>query len=103
MKKTNTKKTDNVLVIDLTKCNSITDGYRAIAISKFNAMRPTEMAIIRDCTITEYFNNIANMFNGYLADMNADKDCKEFCTKCSKCTKKPNVFKRFWNWITRKK
>lgn len=24
------------------------------------------------------------------------------CTKCT-CCKKPNIFKRFWNWLTRKK
>lgn len=92
-----TKKNVNVTItVKLLNITDPTDAYKLFAIAKFNNMRDTEKDIISKTVIDLYFNTLAYEINSTLADMEATNVCK--CRE-----KKPNIFKRFWNWITRKK
>lgn len=92
-----TKKNVNVTItVKLLNITDPTDAYKLFAIAKFNNMRDTEKDIISKTVIDLYFNTLAYEVNSTLADMEATNVCKH-------CEKKPNIFKRFWNWITRKK
>lgn len=96
MKKT-TKKTNPAFEVDLTLCTTPTEIYAAFGMAKQRAGLPMKnfefQAIVSQlldikATAAEAFDNICNALNSI--------ECK-----CEQ--KKPNVFKRFWNWITRKK
>lgn len=104
MKKMNKNKE---MIVDLTNV-TLDDVYKVFAIAKFNTMRSAQRECIANNAVTEYFDNLRKDIDDRLADM--EKSECEYCTKCECCsecksevkTKKPNVFKRFWNWITRK-
>lgn len=96
MKKT-TKKTNPAFEVDLTWCTTPTEIYAAFGMAKQRAGLPMKnfefQAIVSQlldikATAAEAFDNI----------------CRALISIECKCEqKKPNVFKRFWNWITRKK
>lgn len=103
------KKTDRSkkIVIDLTKITQITDPYKCVVLAKFNTMSDVEMNIIRDYAVSAYFAQVVDEINSAMADHMADLENNKIrlgdpCEKCI-CKKKPNIFKRFWNWVTRKK
>lgn len=95
------------IIIDLTKITQVTDPYKCVALAKFNTMSDVEMNIIRDYAVNAYFAQVADEINSAMADYMADLENNKIqlensCEKCI-CKKKPNIFKRFWNWVTRKK
>lgn len=95
------------IVIDLTKIIQVTDPYKCVALAKFNTMSDVEMNIIRDYAVNAYFAQVADEINSAMADYMADLENNKIrledpCEECI-CKKKPNIFKRFWNWVTRKK
>jgi len=86
--------------VDLTKCETPNDIYIAFGFAKQEAGLPmsnTEFAAILTETsnIREWGTQLAKNFFETLEMI----DAKDWCQS----TKKPNIFKRFWNWITRKK
>lgn len=108
MKKTINKK--NEMVVDLTNI-TLDDVYKVFAIAKFNTMRPVQRECIANDAVDAYFDRLHKEVDDFFADM--EKAQCENCTNCERCSccskdipevkaKKPNVFKRFWNWITRK-
>lgn len=111
MKKANNKK--NEMVVDLTNI-TLDDVYKAFAIAKFNTMRPAQRECVAHNAVNECFDDLRKDIDNYFADMEKDQQ-KYFatCENCARCeccyevkseakVKKPNVFRRFWNWITRK-
>ena len=94
-----TKKNEpKVLTVDLSKIKTITGAYKEFAIAQYK-MRDVEQQIISMYTVDLYFKDLANMF--YSTIMEELESAKVVPEK--KPTKKPNIFKRFWNWVTRKK
>lgn len=94
-----TKKNTNVTItVKLLNITDPTDAYKLFAIAKFDNMRDAEKDIISKTIIDLYFNTLTYEINSALADMDA-----EAVNAHKVCEKKPNIFKRFWNWITRKK
>lgn len=86
--KTKSKKVTTDFKVDLTTVNSGSEVYAAIADAKCDKF----------LTNIEYLTLISDIVNRFGINITF---CN--CNNCIKPTKKPNVFKRFWNWITRKK
>ena len=95
-----TKKNEpKVLTVDLSKIKTITGAYKEFAIAKYKMLRDVEQQIISMYTVDLYFQDLTNMFyDTIVEELEYPKVILE-----KKPTKKPNIFKRFWNWITRKK
>lgn len=78
--KKNTKKVKVDFVVDLTNCSEASDVYYAFAKAKL------------DKYFTAPEKEVLNERNTQYIYM--------FVEKCCDCkTKKPNIFKRFWNWL----
>lgn len=84
MKKNNSKST---ILVDLTNVVSPSDVYLAIAATKVDSV----LTLTEETVLT---NRIAYDAAPIFCF------CKCDCEACK--AKKPNVFKRFWNWLTRK-
>lgn len=97
-------------VVDLTKVKEPSDICIAFAMAKQGAGLPisdTEMRAVIDKTVElsmdcmlacsrSVFNEVAKT-----VEINGDEKLV-FDSKGQFKVKKPNIFKRFWNWITRK-
>lgn len=80
--KKSTKKVKVDYVVDLTNCSDASDVYYAFAKAKMDKHFTTpEVEVFKERN-TQY----VYMF-------------VEKC--CDNCCKKPNIFKRFWNWLTK--
>lgn len=79
------KKFKPMFTADITACNDEKEIVTAFAEAKVDAGLPI--------TRNEYDTCMSNAQPIYKAVINV---------QCA-CEKKPNVFKRFWNWLTRKK
>lgn len=97
MNKKTTKKTSQTFEVNLVWCTTPSDIYAAFGLAKQQAGLPM--------TNTEFSTIVFKIID-------AKTLMKELI--CSVCElfqpiefkyeqKKPNIFKRFWNWITRKK
>lgn len=82
------KKFNPVYTVDITKCNNIRDIIAKFAEAKVKANLPI--------TETEY---LASVYSA----MDAVNRLTVVINAALAPKKKTNVFKRFWNWITRKK
>lgn len=89
-------------IIDITKCEDTLDMIVAIVYAKVDA----NVAITRDELDAMMFLTAYNLKN-YI-DETADKYSEMIIDTLNKCVenkepkKKPNIFKRFWNWMTKK-
>lgn len=99
-----TKKTKTIKVklytYDFSK-DGLTDSYKTIALTKYNNMHCWEQSIISDNAVDTFFKKMTAAINDEYADYPSTEHVA--INKVAVCNKKPNVFKRFWNWITRKK
>lgn len=82
--KKNTKKVNVDLVVDLTNCSDASDVYYAFAKAKVDK----HLSKIEKEVFKEHNTQYVYMF--------VEKHCD-----CECCNKKPNIFKRFWNWLTK--
>ena len=102
--KTTVQKTNKIKVVkplykvDLTNAETFDDVAIAFAMAKFEAKQPLDkrdlMAIIWEADV-ETAIELA-----LLASTIIPAICQ---CKCEYKCKKQNIFKRFWNWLTRKK
>lgn len=102
MKKTNTKP----IIYNFNYCNNVFEAYAVVPVTKFkNSKDFTDLE--RD-TIIYYIANITsdcitNSVNCgtkiFINEFNTLDETIRFVSD----KKKPNIFKRFWNWITKKK
>lgn len=89
-------------IVDITKCEDTLDMIVAIVYAKVDA----NVAITRDELDAMMFLTAYNLKN-YI-DEAADKYSEMIINTLNKCVenkepkKKPNIFKRFWNWMTKK-
>lgn len=108
------------VIVDLTNVESPSDVYAAFVEAKcgvepitkeemFNyAMHVTELmnsTIVKSCaSLVDYLDALIDTIESACDSSEDDEliDRKEM-EKEEKVEKKPNIFKRFWNWITRKK
>lgn len=98
-------------VVDLTNAESMTDVYVAFGLAKQEAGLPisdTEFDAIIDKTVEISVRELTKMskeaFSKATHIVNITGDEKlVFDADGGFKVKKPNVFKRFWNWLTRKK
>lgn len=101
----NTKKTIKSIkpafTVDITNCETDIDVIIEIAIAKVDA----GIAITREELETIIFNEVELALEEYVEDIENEivvlTDVIEM-QEAKNNTKKPNIFKRFWNWITRK-
>ena len=100
-----------VYVVDITSCKNANDVIYMFAYEKVNAGLPI--------TMLEYKTSIKSYTDNYKAleeivhecfdkavntvSVIADKLCSMNTKTNNTEVKKPNVFKRFWNWLTNKK
>lgn len=111
------KKTNNtpLYTVNIAEAETVFDIYAKFAVAKVKAGIPLTQKemdaymVVATEYCAEYFLTLL------FEDCNCDyiKINKDFGIACVKCVqieldkptpvKKPNVFKRFWNWITRKK
>lgn len=93
------KPTKPAFVVDATWCEDADDLHTAFIFAKCGntPISEDDLMFIVDRTIHrtmdeyKFMENIANM----IADV--------FTTACNWCEKKSPWYKRFWNWLTRKK
>ena len=89
-------------IIDITKCEDTLDMIVAIVYAKVDA----NVAITRD-ELDAVIILSAYDLKDYVNEM-ADKYSEMIINTLNKCVekkepkKKPNIFKRFWNWMTKK-
>ena len=100
-----------VYVVDVTSCKNANDVIYMFTYEKVNAGLPI--------TMLEYKTSIKNYTDNYktleeidhesfdnavnTVSVIADKLCSMNTKTNDTVEKKPNVFKRFWNWLTNKK
>ena len=100
-----------VYVVDITSCKNVNDVIYMFAYEKVNAGLPI--------TMLEYKVSIKSCIDNYKTAEEMIQECfdtavSEVATIADKLrriytkpnnteVKKPNVFKRFWNWLTNKK
>jgi hypothetical protein len=98
-------------VADLTDAESMTDVYVAFGLAKQDAGLPisdVELDAIIDKTIEISVRELTKMSKEafdkatHIVSITGDEKLV-FDADGGFKVKKPNVFKRFWNWITRKK
>ncbi len=106
MKKTNTKP----VIYNFNECNTIFDVYAVVPFVKFenskdftNLERDTIMYYIANITSDCITDNVKTGNNGGTKIFINEFDTLDEIIRFMSDKKKPNVFKRFWNWITRKK
>lgn len=110
MKKTETKKTKKstkpTCIVDLTNVETLTDVFAAFGIAKQKAGIPItedELGAIIDKTIDLTEQAISEKIALNTKKVKIEKDEKIiFDANGNYTIKKPNIFKRFWNWITKK-
>ncbi len=89
-------------IVDITKCEDTLDMIVAIAYAKIDA----NVAITRDELDAVIILNAYDL-KDYI-EATADKFSEMIINTLNKCVekkepkKKPNIFKRFWNWMTKK-
>lgn len=116
-----TKPVKKYVIVDLTNIKSPSDVYAAFVEAKcgvepitkeemFNyAMYVTELmnsTIVKSCTsLMDYFDALIDTIESAYDNQEDPDDLviKRKEEEEEKVEKKPNIFKRFWNWITRKK
>ena len=82
-KKTKVKSTTVDYIVDLTNAQSAQDAYLAFAVAKLNAY-------LTQAELDAFLDEVTPKI--YICFDNTPK----------KAEKKPNIFKRVWNWITGK-
>lgn len=115
-----TNKFKPVYVIDITNDTTVADTIASVVLARTSANLKISENDLTDITIS----TISNITNNVIADLFGDhnaviktnngfkqidlcmfemKDDEQFClTTDSAKIRKKNIFKRFWNWITRK-
>lgn len=88
-----------VITVDITDCTTIEDLVAAMANAKIEAgvsVSRIEVETLIQAAIDEAVEEV-------LSDLFDDFECPVIIEEQDiEPEKKPNVFKRFWNWITRK-
>lgn len=111
MKKTTKKTTKAVkpaFTVDMTEVNTPTELYAAFGLAKQDAKLPItdeELTAIINLTIATVMETLAKEFEKLpYKEYEITKGEKLiFDEKGNVKVKKPNIFRRFWNWIARKK
>lgn len=116
-----TKPVKKYVIVDLTNIESPSDVYAAFVEAKcgvepitkeemFNyAMHVTELmnsTIVKSCAfLMDYIDALIDTIESAYDNQEDPDDLviKREGEEEEKVEKKPNIFKRFWNWITRKK
>lgn len=116
-----TKPVKKYVIVDLTNIESPSDVYAAFVEAKcgvepitkeemFNyAMHVTELmnsTIVKSCAcLMDYVDALIDTIESAYDNQENPDDLviKREKEEEEKVEKKPNIFKRFWNWITRKK
>lgn len=109
------------VIVDLTNVESPSDVYAAFVEAKcgvepitkeemFNyAMHVTELmnsTIVKSCaSLVDYLDALIDTIESVYDNDDSDDADNDVIKREEeeKVEKKPNIFKRFWNWITRKK
>lgn len=111
MKKTETKKTKKAVkpqfIVDLTNVENPTELYAAFGLAKQSANLPitnAELDAIIGVTTNIAMKLMADSIveNSRAIEITGDEKLV-FDVNGKYTVKKPNIFRRFWNWITRKK
>ena len=105
-KKTTKKTVSPKFIVDLTKAESATDVYAQFALAKQEAGLPLSneefnaIMLIAGIVAVEDLGEAINNVSKSIEIKNGEK--LVFDAKGHFTVKKPNIFRRFWNWITRK-
>lgn len=100
---TKKKQSDIQIAVNLVNAQNSKDVYTAFAFAKLEQMSPIEQAVLAEALADEYFNELTAMMFGSIADQMAQHAIKVDEEKETPKEKKPGMFRKVWNWITRKK
>lgn len=106
-KKTTKKTVSPKFIVDLTKAECANDVFAQFAVAKQEAGLPmTEnefnaVVLASGLMAVEALGEAINKVSKEIEIKNGEK--LVFDAKGNFKVKKPNIFRRFWNWITRKK
>lgn len=100
-----------VYVVDITSCKNANDVIYMFTYEKVNAGLPITMLEYKTSikSYTDNYKTLKDIFNECFDEaVNTvsaitDKSCGIYTKPNNTEVKKPNVFKRFWNWLTNKK
>lgn len=114
-----TKPVKKYVIVDLTNIENPNDVYAAFVEAKCGvepitkeemlnyAMHVTELmnsTIVKSCvSLIDYFDALIDTIESAYDNQENPDDLVIKREGEEKVEKKPNIFKRFWNWITRKK
>lgn len=109
--KTTDKKTKPMFVVDFTNISNVNEISAKIARAKVDAGIPLTKDDLTNVIESSIDDFVAELFNAGIVELvgntitpkNVSIDFSGIfdCTECK--PKKPNIFKRFWNWVRRKK
>ena len=106
-KKTTKKTVSPKFIVDLTKAETATDVYAQFALAKQEAGLPISneelnaIMLIAGVMAVDALGEVISKASKEIKIENGEK--LVFDSKGHFIIKKPNIFRRFWNWITRKK
>lgn len=100
---TKKKQIDTQITVNLVNAQTPKDVYTAFALAKLQLMSPVEQAVLGEVLADNYFDEVSAMIFGSIADQIAQHAIKVEEKKEETEEKKPGMFRKVWNWVTRKK
>jgi hypothetical protein len=111
VKKTTKKTVEPEIIINCVTNTTPKQLYNEVVNAKVRAGKPInveELQFIKDTTVSETINEVAGILAAEMAaiphtsiEINGGEKLV-FDAKGNYTVKKPNLFKRFWNWLRRK-
>lgn len=111
VKKTTKKTVEPEIIMNCVTNTTPKQLYNEVVNAKVRAgksISAEELQFVKDATVSETINEVADILAGEIAaiphtsfEINGDEKLV-FDAKGNVKVKKPNIFKRFWNWICRK-
>ena len=100
---TKKKQSDIQITVNLVNAQTPKDVYTAFALAKLELMSPVEQSALADILVDNYFNDVSTMIFNSIADQMAQHAIQVEEKKEETEEKKPGMFRKVWNWVTRKK
>lgn len=100
---TKKKQSDIQITVNLVNAQTPKDVYTAFALAKLELMSPVEQSALADILVDNYFNEVSTMIFNSIADQMAQHAIQVEEKKEETEEKKPGMFRKVWNWVTRKK
>lgn len=100
---TKKKQSDIQITVNLVNAQTPKDVYTAFALAKLELMSPIEQSALAVLLVDNYFNEVSTMIFNSVADQIAQHVIQVEDKKEEIEEKEPGMFRKVWNWVTRKK